>query len=495
MCVDTPSIPVSISMIIRLYVNISINVYICVKVNWLPLENDHPRSQIPVGPTNHHAGPTSKRRSNAFSQKTTVKPTWRPTPGNRYPTHLRLEVKKGAIGRHVSLATWSHIKVRSIGYFTLPTIYCWCDKPLALSHDKAALRWALLWREESSSNSWKTPDASATRSNEGSIGFVNGSASWRLVGIHLKWQCSWHLSLMRRTSSVVRYSSHEGIAVRETRSKRLLQSVTTVALGNCWNPLGGSLQLKSFRFKDPHSKRSQPNLSTLRDMENASADNVDRTTRAIFFEDQVRGLIGACSFLFKWKSVAQMRVPWNESNCFGLAKDASPKLTWVTSLTGMWRKQIFTALSNWASRSTLLANMRVATVARPTWVWTSPSFAAMSGRVFVTAYCKLPIRPRNFESSISEMRASGWFRRLLPMSMAGILWTYSAWEQETLKSGCCSNWIPVNTKRLCLKDPKGRDTFKHSKLLMKEFISTANAVINVNPNNSMKYPLIFLSGL
>ena len=55
------------------------------------------------------------------------------------------------------------------------------------------------------------------------------------VGIHLKEQCSLHLSRMSSTSKVVRNSSQDGIAVRLTRSNRLLQSVTIMAFGKLEN--------------------------------------------------------------------------------------------------------------------------------------------------------------------------------------------------------------------------------------------------------------------
>ena len=77
----------------------------------------------------------------------------------------------------------------------------------------------------------------------------------------------------------------------------------------------------------PHRSRSQLSLSTLRDMEYASADNVERTTLAIFFEDQLKGLIAACWFWSKALVVAQIKVPWNDASCLGLANDASPNET------------------------------------------------------------------------------------------------------------------------------------------------------------------------
>ena len=98
---------------------------------------------------------------------------------------------------------------------------------------------------------------------------------------------------MSKTSSVVLYSSHVGMARRLTRSNKDLQSVTTVAAGNCRNASWGHLQLNSGTTKVPHRRRHHPILSILRDMEKASADKVDLTTREIFLEDHVRGLSGA----------------------------------------------------------------------------------------------------------------------------------------------------------------------------------------------------------
>ena len=59
----------------------------------------------------------------------------------------------------------------------------------------------------------------------------------------------------------------------------------------------------------PHSKRHHPILSTLRDMEKASADNVDLTTLEIFLDDHDKGLMGA--LLLSWRSgvVANTKVP------------------------------------------------------------------------------------------------------------------------------------------------------------------------------------------
>ena len=61
---------------------------------------------------------------------------------------------------------------------------------------------------------------------------VNASANINVAGIHRNTQCSWHCSRISSTSSVVRYSSHDGIAVLLTKSYRLRQCVVITACGN-----------------------------------------------------------------------------------------------------------------------------------------------------------------------------------------------------------------------------------------------------------------------
>ena len=115
--------------------------------------------------------------------------------------------------------------------------FCWCDTEVAayfcrsLNHWTARFLWAFLSRVSVSSYSWKLAEAKTWRSKTGSIAFVNASATWREVGIHRKEQCSLHLSRLRSTSNVVRNSSQDGIAVRLTRSNKLLQSVTIMVFG------------------------------------------------------------------------------------------------------------------------------------------------------------------------------------------------------------------------------------------------------------------------
>ena len=191
-------------------------------------------------------------------------------------------------------------------------------------------------------------------------------------------------------------------------------------MGAVWKQLGFLAIWRKVHWLPPQSNLIHPSLSTLLDMAKASADRVDRTTRAIFLEDQVSGLIGADSLLFNWLLVAHINVPWNESNCLGLANDASPKLTWVSSSSGILRKPILTSDSFWASLKTLLASSKVDTVALAIWVCTSPNFAAMSGRVWVTAYWRLPMIPLSLDNSWSVMGLSGCCLRDRPISIPGI---------------------------------------------------------------------------
>ena len=190
----------------------------------------------------------------------------------------------------------------------------------------------------------------------------------------------------------------------------------------------------------PHKSLIYPRRSTLPDMEKASAESVDLTTLAVFFDVQGSGLTGATWFLFKAGVVAHMRVPWNDASCFALANQASPKLTWVSWSVGILWKHKRTSLVSWASRRTAL---EICT-------WTSPSLAAMSGRVWVTANCRLPITPLSLLSSDSFTGESGVCLRGRLTSMAGMFRTYSCYEARMLLSGSCSTWIPVKTNLRCL---------------------------------------------
>ena len=248
-----------------------------------------------------------------------------------YPPRIAWTTKVPSGANGYLTTSWQEVETSHQGIvvpeITLPKLYFWCD---SFNHCSACFLCAFVWRLAASSNSWKAPCSNTARRSDESIFLVKGSASCSEVGIHLKKQCSMHLSLIRRTSNVVRYSSHDGIARRLTRSYRDLQSVTTTAACIWRNASGGLLHWNSGMINVPHSKRHHPILSTLRDMEKASADNVDLTTLEIFLDDHDKGLMGA--LLLSWRSgvVANTKVPWKDANCFGLANDASPNTTCVS---------------------------------------------------------------------------------------------------------------------------------------------------------------------
>ena len=133
----------------------------------------------------------------------------------------------------------------------------------------------------------------AVRSRVVSMTLVNASADINVVGIHRNTQCSWHCSRISSTSSVVRYSSHDGVAVLLTKSYRLRQSVVITACGNQEKAFCGSFHRNCGIIMIPHNNLIHPRRSMLLDMEYASAERVDRTTLEIFLEDQLTGEKGA----------------------------------------------------------------------------------------------------------------------------------------------------------------------------------------------------------
>ena len=214
------------------------------------------------------------------AKSTTLPP--RPEPKRPHGGYMRSILESWSIlESHQGIGTWR---------FTLPRIFFWCDSRI---HWTACFLWAFVCKLASSSNSWNEPCLKTALRRVASMFLVNGSANCNAVGIHLKWQCSKHLSLIRSTSKVVRYSSHEGIARRLTKSYRDLQSVTTTAACIWRKASGGFLHWNSGITSVPHKSRHQLILSTLLDMLKASADKVERTTLEIFFDDHEMGLIGA----------------------------------------------------------------------------------------------------------------------------------------------------------------------------------------------------------
>ena len=84
---------------------------------------------------------------------------------------------------------------------------------------------------------------------------------------------------------------------------------------------GGLLHWNSGIVNIPQSKRHQPILSTLRDMENASADKVDLSTREIFLDDHDNGLMGDFWLLCNEGVVAKTIVPWKDGGKGSITKN------------------------------------------------------------------------------------------------------------------------------------------------------------------------------
>ena len=146
----------------------------------------------------------------------------------------------------------------------------------------------------------------------------------------------------------------------------------------------------------------------------------------------------------------------------------------VTSSLGIALKYFLTSRCSWASRSTRLAINIVSMVGCDIWHCTSPSFAAMSGLVWVTAYCRLPIMPRSLDNSLAVTPSWGWSLLCLGISRVGMFMMYSSWEHRMEKSGNCSQSMPANLNWRVLKAPKGSFCWER-------LVSTSNAVINMHP--------------
>lgn len=129
-----------------------------------------------------------------------------------------------------------------------------------------------------------------------------------------------------------------------------------------------------------------------------------RTTRLIFLDYHVNGALSCCN---NFGEVAQMMEPWNYASCLGLANEASPNATWVTCFGKICRKKILTSLVNWASRRSLFPWSKVWTTGLDNCILISPKGKAKSFLVWLTAYCKLPIKPRNLVISELVTGASG----------------------------------------------------------------------------------------
>ena len=100
---------------------------------------------------------------------------------------------------------------------------------------------------------------------------------------------SCNLSRIKRHSSVVPYSLHDGVDVLVAMSYADLQSVTALASGALRKTLLGLLQSTDGSLIHSQHTRIYPSRSSAELSEMASALSVDVTTRGIRFELQAIG--------------------------------------------------------------------------------------------------------------------------------------------------------------------------------------------------------------
>ena len=147
--------------------------------------------------------------------------------------------------------------------------------------------WALLVARSRkmvfSSNKEYLPTINACLNTCPSIDLVRQSANMALLFTHRKRQFSCNLSRINRHSKVVRLSVHAGVDVFVDKSNTDLQSVATTARGASCKTWLGSDQSIEGSFNHCQKTRIQLSLSRVDPRATASALNVLRTTRGIFF--------------------------------------------------------------------------------------------------------------------------------------------------------------------------------------------------------------------
>ena len=172
-------------------------------------------------------------------------------------------------------------------------------------------------------------------------------------------------------------------------------------------------------FIHSQNTRIQLSLSRVDPRATASALNVLRTTRGIFFEDQAIGQTTVFTFSSNPPSVEKIIV---RVDCpFPVSKQASENAQNVTccSLIGTIIK-----LTEWdlASYKTLFAVIKCSILPLVTAVWSSPTFAARSGLVCTLAYWRLPQICRSCCTSTELKGLWGFCLRLRGISMGWIRW-------------------------------------------------------------------------
>ena len=184
---------------------------------------------------------------------------------------------------HAARRKGHHIKGTGVMEITLPKLCFWWDP---FSHCKACFRCALVWRLAASSNNWNAPCSSTAKKRWIHI------LSQKDQPVAVKLESTWRNNVQCNFPSWVRLLRlydilHMTASLCGLQGQKDLQFVTITAACIWRIATGGLLHWNSGMINVPHSNRHHPILSTLRDMENASADNVDLTTLEIFFDASV----------------------------------------------------------------------------------------------------------------------------------------------------------------------------------------------------------------
>ena len=136
----------------------------------------------------------------------------------------------------------------------------------------------------------------------------------------------------------------------------------------------------------------------------------------------VQGRYRSFFIFMKFQGSRTNQCPLKWGKLFGTRTGCITKETWVTLSVGMLRKHMWTSEFSWASLNTLLHWSMVWTVGFAMLAWALPRRAAKSARVCVTAYWRLPTRPRSFDFSESVSGLSTSSLLALPTSIARIRW-------------------------------------------------------------------------
>ena len=218
----------------------------------------------------------------------------------------------------------------------------------------------------------------------------------------------------------VRCSWHWGVVFFEMTSKRDLQSITAMPGGAFIQTLSGSRQGTAGFLIHSHIKRSQLAVSTADDNAYVSDARVLATTRSIFFEYHDSGL--AVAFFWSKMSlwVAKNKPPFWLWSFSRVAKEASEYATIRMSSHGMLAILIDTSAWVFASPRSRLASNRSLMVAQFIFDWRKLKRAERSGRVFVAAYCREPMRPRKFWRSPSVTGSDSCFLRWRSIGIASM---------------------------------------------------------------------------